>query len=328
MKITTRMLTGMAMLSALSIVSLALGIQFPFPFTPNYMLYDVADVFIFLGTFMYGPVSGLIITFVVCVIQAFAMGGSGLTGFIMHLLATGVYALVAGLIYQRKRNIKGAILALICGFFSWMVVIIPANLLAHPLFGGIAIEVVVGMIPAILLFNLVKAGANSILTFLLYKQIHKFFRFIGVAEKKEKNYDIKSENVFITNSANETLSLAKAFAKELNFGDTVLLNGDLGAGKTVFARGIAQSFGVKEDVLSPTFNILKEYLDGKLCHFDMYRIEDDEELENLGFEEYFSRDRICIVEWNRMPSILGRVYTVNIETNGKKRKITITKEDR
>lgn len=328
MKITTKTLTGMAMLCALSIVSLAIGIQFPFPFTPSYMLYDIADVFIFLGTFMYGPISGLIITGIVCLIQAFLMGGSGLTGFVMHLLATGTFTLVAGIIYKRRKNLKGAILSLVCGFLSWMIIIIPANMLAHPIFGGVSIDVVIGMIPAILLFNLVKAGANAILTFLLYKQVHKFFRFIGVAERKKREIIIETDGVYESKSPKETMEIAEEFAKTLSFGDTVLLNGDLGAGKTVFARGIARHFGVKEDVLSPTFNILKEYLDGKLCHFDMYRIEDEEELQNLGFEEYFSNDRLCIVEWNRMPAIYGTVYSVYISVEGKRRKIRITKEEK
>lgn len=327
MKFTTRMLTGMAMLSALSIISLFI-IQFPIFSAVPFMKYDVADIFIFLGTFMYGPISGLIMTAVVSLIQGFCMGGDGIVGAFMHFLATGTFALVAGYIYKRNKTIKGALKALIIGFCVWVVVMVLADLLIIPLFTpAITISAVVGLLPILIAFNVIKAGVNSILTFLVYKQVHRFFRFIGVAEKKEELFDLELGKIYTSKSPKDTLRIAKSFAKQLSFGDTVLLNGDLGAGKTVFARGIAQYFGVKEDVLSPTFNILKEYLDGKICHFDMYRIEDEEELENLGFEEYFSRDRLCIVEWNRMPNLYGSVYSVNITTDGKKRQILISKEE-
>lgn len=323
----TKTLTGMAMLSALSIVSLAIGIQFPFPFTPSFMLYDVADVFIFLATFMYGPLQGLTVTVIVSGIQAFLMGGSSWAGFVMHVLATGSFCVVSGYIYRRKHDLKGAIIALISGCLTWMVVIIPANLLTHPLFNGTPVEAVIAMIPAILLFNVIKAVGNSVITLVIYKRMHKLFRFLGVSERTEK--DKTKEKVFISDSADKTREIGIALAKKLKKGDTVLLTGDLGAGKTVFTSGIAKGLGIYEDVLSPTFNILKEYDGGRFCHFDMYRIEDEEELENLGFEEYFQGDRICVVEWNKINPIYGRVYSVNIERiSDLERKITILKEVR
>jgi riboflavin transporter FmnP len=95
MKMNTRKLTGIAMLSAISICSLYL-IRFSIFPAIAFMEYDVADVFIFLGTFMYGPISGLIMTLVVSLYQAFLMGGNGLTGALMHFLATGTFCLVSG----------------------------------------------------------------------------------------------------------------------------------------------------------------------------------------------------------------------------------------
>ncbi len=324
MKFTTKSLTGMAMLSALSVISLLL-VQFPIFSAVPFMKYDIADVFIFLGTFMYGPVSGLIITAVVSLIQGFLMGGDGIVGALMHFLATGTFSLVAGFIYMKRHTIKGALVSLTVGFFVWIAVMILADIFVIPLFMQVSVDVVIRLLPILLAFNAIKAGVNSILTFVLYKHVHKFFRFIGAAE--ENKVDYANGVVFHSSSHKKTLKIAKKFAKSLKYGDTVLLNGDLGAGKTVFARGIAKAFGVKEDVLSPTFNILKEYNDGRLCHFDMYRIEDDEELENLGFEEYFGNNKLCIVEWNRMPNIYGTVYYVNIEKIENKRKITITKKE-
>ena len=326
-RLNTKSLTGMAMLSALSVVSLAIGIQFPFPFTPSFMLYDVADVFLFLATFMYGPLQGLTCTVIVSAIQAFLMGGSSWAGFVMHVLATGSFCVVSGYIYRFKHNIKGAIVALSCGCLTWMTVIIPANLLTHPLFNGTPVQAVVAMIPAILLFNVIKAVGNSLITLLVYKRMHGFFRYLGVSEK-EKSVALKSV-VYETDTADETREIGETLGKRLKPGDTVLLVGDLGAGKTVFTSGIAKGLGIEQDILSPTFNILKEYDGGRFCHFDMYRIEDDDELKNLGFEEYFAKDRICVVEWNRIEPIYGTVYSVNIErTDDNARRITVIKEVR
>lgn len=323
-KLNTKTLTGMAMLSALSVVSLAIGIQFPFPFTPSFMLYDVADVFIFLATFMYGPLQGLTVTAIVSAIQAFLMGGSNWAGFLMHIVATGSFCLVSGIIYRKKHDIVGAIIALSSGFLTWMVVIIPANLFVHPLFNGTPVGAVVEMIPAILLFNVIKAGGNSILTLLVYKRIHNFFRFLGVSEKVIKKPKV---SMITTDSADKTKDVGYNLGKTLKLGDTVLLSGDLGAGKTVFTSGVAKALGIQEDILSPTFNILKEYDGGRFCHFDMYRIEDEEELKNLGFEEYFGSNRICVVEWNKVQPIYGTVYSVEIERiSDGERKITVTKE--
>jgi len=90
-----------------------------------------------------------------------------------------------------------------------------------------------------------------------------------------------------------------ALAQELKAGDVIALSGDLGTGKTALAKYIAEAFGVKEDVTSPTFTIIKEYKSGKLplYHFDVYRLSCEEEVYELGFEEYFYGDGVCIIEW-------------------------------
>jgi tRNA threonylcarbamoyladenosine biosynthesis protein TsaE len=82
-------------------------------------------------------------------------------------------------------------------------------------------------------------------------------------------------------------------------GSVVCLDGDLGVGKTVFAKGVAKGLGVKEPVSSPTFTIVQEYREGRipLFHFDVYRIEDPEEMYEIGYEEYFYGDGVCLIEW-------------------------------
>ena len=101
----------------------------------------------------------------------------------------------------------------------------------------------------------------------------------------------------ITNSERETYDFAYNFAKEIKDNEVICLNGDLGAGKTVFVRGFAKYFGINE-TSSPTFAIVNEYNgDRDIYHFDVYRLSDEEEFYNIGGEEYFDRG-ICIIEWS------------------------------
>ena len=106
----------------------------------------------------------------------------------------------------------------------------------------------------------------------------------------------------ISKSENETLLLAEKIAGSLPVPTVVSLVGDLGAGKTTFTKGFAKGLGIDKMVTSPTFTILNEYLEGKikLYHFDMYRLESEEEARAVGFENYFdlkSLDGITVVEW-------------------------------
>jgi tRNA threonylcarbamoyladenosine biosynthesis protein TsaE len=102
----------------------------------------------------------------------------------------------------------------------------------------------------------------------------------------------------VTRSTEETLELARAVGELLRPGDVVSLVGDLGAGKTVFARGVARALGVTELVVSPTFTIVREY-EGRvpLVHVDVYRIDAVQELHDLGFEEVVRDDAVTLVEW-------------------------------
>ena len=102
----------------------------------------------------------------------------------------------------------------------------------------------------------------------------------------------------VTRSTAETLELARAVGELLRPGDVVSLVGDLGAGKTVFARGVARALGVTELVVSPSFTIVREY-DGRvpLVHVDVYRIDAVQELHDLGFEEVVREDAVTLVEW-------------------------------
>ncbi|MBR3134084.1 MAG: tRNA (adenosine(37)-N6)-threonylcarbamoyltransferase complex ATPase subunit type 1 TsaE [Clostridia bacterium] len=105
----------------------------------------------------------------------------------------------------------------------------------------------------------------------------------------------------ICNNENQTKLFASNLAKTLNVGDVIVLSGELGAGKTKFVEGILNYFGLQNEISSPTFTIVNEYHNEKIdiFHFDLYRLGDVYEFENIGGEEYFDKG-ICIFEWGEL----------------------------
>jgi riboflavin transporter len=167
----------MAMLASVSIVLMYL-VRFPiFPAAP-FLEYDMADVPILIGTFLFGPLNGLILTVVVSVIQGFTVSaGSGWIGVVMHIVATGTFVLVAGTIYRIKRDRLGAVIALICGSLAMTLMMIPLNLFFTVIFLGAPRDLVVSMlVPIIIPFNIIKAGTNSVITFSVYKAVARVLR--------------------------------------------------------------------------------------------------------------------------------------------------------
>lgn len=167
-------LAKMGMLVAISIV-LVYFIHFPIFPAVAFLEYDPADIPILMGTFAFGPLAGIMLTVVTAVIQGVTVSAqSGLYGIIMHIIATSVLVLVAGLIYKKNKTRKGAVIGLICGAIAMMLVMICANMVITPLFMGVPRNVVWDLMPFIAGFNLVKAGINGLVTFLLYKRISGF----------------------------------------------------------------------------------------------------------------------------------------------------------
>ena len=105
-----------------------------------------------------------------------------------------------------------------------------------------------------------------------------------------------------TKNAKETFQLGKKIGERAQPGQIYTLNGDLGVGKTVFTQGVARGLEIREPVNSPTFTILQEYEGGRLpfYHFDVYRIGDIEEMEEIGYDEYFFGEGICLIEWAQL----------------------------
>ena len=105
--------------------------------------------------------------------------------------------------------------------------------------------------------------------------------------------------VIETWSPKETYALGEKIGREALPGQVYTLNGDLGVGKTVFTQGVAAGLGIQEPVNSPTFTIVQVYEEGRMpfYHFDVYRIADVEEMDEIGYEDYFFGDGVCLIEW-------------------------------
>ena len=134
-----------------------------------------------------------------------------------------------------------------------------------------------------------------------------------------------------TNSAKETFLLGEKLGRQAAAGQIYTLNGDPGVGKTVFTQGVAAGLGIAEPVNSPTFTIIQEYEGGRLpfYHFDVYRIGDIEEMEEIGYDDYFFGEGVCLIEWAELIEELlpENIISITIEKNPEKgfdyRKITI-----
>ena len=171
-KMSTRIMVSSAMLAAISIVLVA-AIHFPLIPAAAFLEYDPADIPILIGAFAYGPVAGLVLAIIVSVIQGMTVSaGSGIIGMVMHIFATGACAFIAGSIYKRNKTRKMALIALFVGVLVQTVAMVIMNLIFTPLFMNVPLDVVLSMmVPIIIPFNLLKAGINCIITFILYKSI-------------------------------------------------------------------------------------------------------------------------------------------------------------
>lgn len=134
-----------------------------------------------------------------------------------------------------------------------------------------------------------------------------------------------------TNSPEETFALGRQIGQQAKAGEVYTLIGDLGVGKTVLTQGVAAGLGIEEPVNSPTFTIMQIYEEGRLpfYHFDVYRIGDAEEMDEVGYEDYFYGEGVCLIEWaNLIEEILPPEHKqITIEKSPDKgydyRKITI-----
>ncbi len=169
----TRKLAVMALLVAISVLLIYLC-HFPIIPALSFLEYDPADIPILIGALAYGPAAGIMLTVVASTIQGITVSaGSGVYGIIMHIIATSTLVLLSSSIYRIRHSRGGAVLGLIVGTIAMSMVMMPANYFITPFFMGMPAQAVVPMLPAIFAFNIIKAGTNSVLTFLVYKTVSR-----------------------------------------------------------------------------------------------------------------------------------------------------------
>jgi len=340
-KFSAAYVAKLAILTALSFI-LYVYIKFSMPFMfPSFFDMQISELPALLAGFSMGPVSGCLVIVFKCLLK-FPMSTTGLVGELTDMLMGVALVLPASIIYCLKKDKKHAFIGLLSGTVTFIIIgLIVNRFISIPFYANLyGFDNVVGMLSAlyknitadnfytyylllgVLPFNLLRCIIVSAFTFLLYKRMSVLLHWEGSSLRGSiyGTHKVKKEE--------QTYALAKRLANTLEGGEVILLEGDLGAGKTTFTKGLAKALGVSEEVTSPTFTILNVYESGrlKLNHLDMYRIESEDEIAELGVEDCFDDDAVTVIEWNKFRSIDGNIITVSIVQNGDAREITISRK--
>lgn len=349
--VTVAKLVKVAMLSALAFV-LYMYAKFPLPFFPPFLDIQVSELPALLAGFSLGPVSGCLVIIFKCLIKM-PFSTTMYSGEATDILLGICFVLPASLIYRHKKSKKNAILGLLVGsLLTTVMAVIVNRFISIPLYmelffkgnWNILLGIVKPLYPnitignfytyylglAIVPFNLLRCIVVGVLTFIVYKSLSKILHW---EPKMHKHID-KSNSIdgdFLTLSLTDTDILAKKIADSLKGGETILLNGDLGAGKTTFTKSLAKGLGIDEVVTSPTFTILNNYESGRLPlnHLDMYRIESPDELYETGVEDVLLDTGVTVIEWNKFDDLKGKIIHIDILTvDTTKRKFLVVTENR
>lgn len=334
-KFSTAYIAKMAILTAIAFILYAFA-KFNLPFMfPRFLEIQISELPALLAGFSMGPISGCLVVIIKCLLK-FPLTTTAYVGEATDILLGIAFVLPASLIYYFHKDKKHALIGLCVGSACLTGLSILVNRfisipffvqlyfggnfdaivgVLKPLYKNVTIDtfytyyLLLGVLP----FNLFRCIIVSGLTFVLYKRLSKILHWDGTSMKKDTVFGVHK-----VKSVDETYALAKKVADTLDGGEVLLLDGDLGAGKTTFTKGLAKALGVKEEVTSPTFTILNVYEDGrlKLNHLDMYRVESSDELAELGIEECFDEDAVTVIEWNKFEHFDGKVIKISVKTLG------------
>lgn len=339
-KFSSAYIAKIAILTALSFILYAFG-KFNLPFMfPSFLEIQISELPALMAGFSMGPISGTLVIVLKCLLK-FPMSSTAYVGEATDMLLGILFVLPASLIYHSRKDRKSALIGLLTGGVLLVVASIIINRyisipfytklyfngnfnvlvdMLKPLYHNIDAQsfytyyLFVGVLP----FNALRCLIVAVLTFVLYKRISKVLHWEGTSLLNHK-----IEGTHKVRSIDDTYKLASQLADTLCGGEVILLNGDLGAGKTTFTKGLAKALGISDEVTSPTFTILNTYEGGEftLNHLDMYRIENADELYELGVEDVFDNDSITVIEWNKFDSFSSKVIRIDIKVNGEKERI-------
>ncbi len=341
-KFSTAYITKIAILTTISFLLYAFG-KFSIPIAfPSFLDIQFSELPALLAGFSMGPVSGCMIIVLKCLFKL-PMSSTGYVGELTDIIIGIAFVLPASLIYRHKKDRKHAFLGLFVGSIVVVAVSVLINRfisipffvefffkgnwnvllgIVKPIYPTVTIDnfyawyLGVGIVP----FNLLRCLIVSTLTFLVYKKLSKILHWDGSNLGSHK-LSGKYESYVV----DDTYELAEKIADTLEGNEKIILEGDLGAGKTTFTKGLAKALGIEDEITSPTFTIMNIYEGGKfkLNHLDMYRIENEEDTYELGIEEALE-DGVSVIEWNKLECLTGRIINVKIETVGEnERKIIV-----
>lgn len=329
-KFSTAYIAKIAILTAISYVLYSFC-KFPMPaIFPSFLDMQISELPALLAGFSMGPISACIVIVLKCLLKLITVGtGTGGVGELTDILLGIVLVLPASVIYTLHKDRKHAFIGLCVGASMFTIVSLIVNrFISIPFYANLyGMDSVVGMVASlyknvtadtfytyylfvgVLPFNLLRCIIVGVLTFVLYKRLSKILHWDGTRMRKKSVFGQHT-----VKNIEETYALAKTLASELNGGEIILLNGDLGAGKTTFTKGLAKALDIEDEVTSPTFTILNVYEDGslKLNHLDMYRVESADELQELGIEDCFDDESVTVIEWNKFEHFDGVVIKIDI----------------
>lgn len=332
-KMSAAYVAKLALLTALAFVLYLAKFNLPFMF-PSFLEIQFSELPALLAGFSMGPVSGGLVVVFKCLLKL-PMTSTNFVGELTDILIGLALVLPASIIYMRHKDKKRAAAGLAVGVLCETVAAVVINryvsipFYTELYFGGNFGTIVnlcrvlypnatesnfyafyLGL--AVVPFNILRCAVMSLLTFLLYKRLSRILHWEGGSLTK------KLSGSYTCDGTDETYALAERVAETLKGGETILLHGDLGAGKTTFTKGLARALGVKEEVTSPTFTVCNVYESGRLplYHLDMYRMESEDEIAELGIEDTEPDNAVTVVEWNKIGNLTGRVIDVTITADG------------
>lgn len=337
---TAKNITRMAVFTALSYILYLPIFEFSLIPAVPFLKVDFSNTFVMMAGFALGPVAGLIVGVLKELLHALTFSQTVGVGELANIIIMLPFVLIPSIAYKKHRKFKTVIITLAISCAVQAVWSIPVNyVLTFPFFfmayGG-ATTWTAGMDFYLtvwywaVLFNAVKTILVSAATLLLYKQFQRLFNYIFRTENK--NMGISGSYKYEIRSPKKMEKLGEQIAKTFSGGEVILLTGELGAGKTVFCKGVAKGLGVSMPVVSPTFTLMNEYVGGriKFCHFDAYRLSDADEAQGAGLTDFIgNRNIVCAVEWWENISELfdgQKTVTVTIEKRGENaREVTVTR---
>ncbi len=318
---TSKRITTLALM-----VALGYGLswlEFPlFPAAP-FLKLDFSNVPTLLSAYILGPIGAIVVEGIKQLLIFLTHSDTGGVGQVANFIMTSAFVLPPSLMYCKHKGRRNVLLGMTIGSVTQIASSLLVNrFINFPLYVGSAAK---GMFASlwgwVLAFNAVKAVIISVITFLLYKRLSIALSRLFPDNKKDKREKPSFRGSFISDSEQQTGEIARRVADTLCGGEIILLNGELGAGKTVFVRALTEALGASESVVSPTFTLMNEYNGSKfrVVHIDAYRLGSGKEAYDAGLtEEFGEKNTVCCIEWaeNIADAIDGKTLTVNIKYMG------------